>query len=495
MGRIRHQSSSGGEEPTPSTKTQDKSTRVRQKTANQQRNDIEARDKEIEKLKKQLKKQAAQKRKRATVQESDDDDDEPRLDKNGVPFESEDDDDADGGAFGSSMKKLGPALESPAKNLRREKISQRHSTISHTAAGTPSQHRSDNEALFFPPSSPEPPGPQTPHDDELYPYLNTTNNSGRARKKRLKRASSSSPPPPTRPQSEHDDGILKAEFQNGQEPAHGSRPAAKDYKRPTYNRLICAIRDFETQVYTNKPFPDPDEQVELAKKCWGRVNAALEQKMEFTDRMLVIVSCRGSRARGQLVGVTRSLVVEHYEFSRITSAKSARANREKAEALLEDGAFHYKDIEHKSGFTEHKIIVAILQQSFFKTKSSPGVKFSKAFHPVPLATLALIHSVIDFCICEWSNGSLKQQAFQEQEVKTRYEGYAKKLEQWSNTNHDTTKNIRKKMSNRARKAIGVMLEAADEPDELSEFTVARIQNELANRTGETDSEVEVEADS
>lgn len=47
-----------------------------------------------------------------------------------------------------------------------------------------------------------------------------------------------------------------------------------------------------------------------------------------------------------------------------------------------------------SGFTENKIIVMILQQAFFKSKSSLGVKFTRSFHPIALVTLALIHSIV-----------------------------------------------------------------------------------------------------
>lgn len=43
-----------------------------------------------------------------------------------------------------------------------------------------------------------------------------------------------------------------------------------------------------------------------------------------------------------------------------------------------------------------------------------------------------------------------------------------------------------------RQAVGAALEDTKEPDELSESTVMRITNELAGRTGETDSEMEVD---
>lgn len=253
------------------------------------------------------------------------------------------------------MKKLGPPPESPGKNLRHEKPGQRPLLTSNIAN---IQHHSDRDSqpLDFPPSTPTSPGAH--NDDDLYPYLNT--NTGRPHKKRRAKGPLPSTSPPPKAAGSQDSGIIKAQFKNGREPTDGSRPAAHDYARPTYNRLLRAIRDFETQIYTNKPFPEPDEQVTIALQCWRRVNAALEEEMEFTDRMSAIVggylwvgqqytyhvfsqvSCRGSRARSHLVSVTRALIVEHYGFSRVTSAKSKLANSKKAEALLEDGAFHYK---------------------------------------------------------------------------------------------------------------------------------------------------------
>lgn len=122
-----------------------------------------------------------------------------------------------------------------------------------------------------------------------------------------------------------------------------------------------------------------------------------------------------------------------------------------------------------TGFLQNKIITTGIREAFFKNQTAIGLKFHDAFHPIPLVTLALLicavsygsfiitsHLVadtciqVDFCIHEWSTGSFEQAKFRETDIKTRYNAYLAKLHEWSEVDPGVTRNMRKKLSTRAR---------------------------------------------
>lgn len=69
-------------------------------------------------------------------------------------------------------------------------------------------------------------------------------------------------------------------------------------------------------------------------------------------------------------------------------------------------------------------------------------------------TVADIYIQLDFCIREWSTGQFQQARFWETDNKTRYDNYLAKLKEWSDIDPMVTRNLRKKLSTRARYVLG-----------------------------------------
>lgn len=98
--------------------------------------------------------------------------------------------------------------------------------------------------------------------------------------------------------------------------------------------------------------------------------------------------------------------------------------------------------------------------------NSYGVKYSESFNPIPLPTLALlmtlvsfcigstdipVHSSrldqIDFCLHEWKTGTLVSDKLQESSLKTSFSEYLKTVVSWKELNPEVTGKIRQKIFN------------------------------------------------
>ncbi|KAF9235432.1 hypothetical protein BU15DRAFT_51404, partial [Melanogaster broomeanus] len=94
------------------------------------------------------------------------------------------------------------------------------------------------------------------------------------------------------------------------------------------------------------------------------------------------------------------------------SAKSVvkARNRKLVEDLTKDFGFCYKslgdpaDDVSRKGLYEHKIIQKAINISFYKDKRDEGVRYPQYFQPFPVAGKALVLTVIEACIDEWSSG-------------------------------------------------------------------------------------------
>ncbi|KAG5640375.1 hypothetical protein DXG03_008884 [Asterophora parasitica] len=81
--------------------------------------------------------------------------------------------------------------------------------------------------------------------------------------------------------------------------------------------------------------------------------------------------------------------------------------------------------------------------------------FAQYFNPIPLKTLALLFTLVQFCIAEWSNSTCKEASFHEKDVLDSYDAYLADIQKWASFNPAITTNKHMKLFKRACKSAGV----------------------------------------
>ncbi|OCH85605.1 hypothetical protein OBBRIDRAFT_739620 [Obba rivulosa] len=222
-----------------------------------------------------------------------------------------------------------------------------------------------------------------------------------------------------------------------------SDPKASDYEFKVSRIILRAIRTWEVRLFTMNAFPDQDLQLEWARDCWDLTCEAAGEEYELTDRILGLVS---------------------------------------HETMLLNG-----DIENKKGYWQNAAVLRLLEDRFFAKKAgSSGVVYEKEFRPFSLPLLAIAVTTLHICIREWAEGHHQPMLFSEGNVKPLYDNYLAALEDYSAINPAVVLKLRTKMYDNARQRAGVA--AVVTTRGLSDDLRQRAEEELAGRTGDTDSE-------
>ncbi|KAG6808948.1 hypothetical protein H0H92_002282 [Tricholoma furcatifolium] len=278
-------------------------------------------------------------------------------------------------------------------------------------------------------------------------------------------------------------------------------PAITDYASPIVRRLLlAAVRKYQGCIIGRNAFPSLAVQVSWATTVWQEAQDERNEKIgdsdgpqyELTDRMLRLIKRRGSRIQGDMLGVVRNEVQMFFGFRR-DRASYIKKNADTATALNKNKSFHYRKQASQEGFYENAIILSVLTVTAFKDSGAPGVIFEDIFNPISLHTLALVLTLVDFCISEWLTGKFDQGVFRERLVKNQYEVFLADLTEWHHMNPEVTTNRRAKLYRRALKASGVEALKGPTPTLVGENR-ERARKELEGHTGETDSELDDKLD-
>ncbi|KAJ7216107.1 hypothetical protein B0H12DRAFT_1241919 [Mycena haematopus] len=306
--------------------------------------------------------------------------------------------------------------------------------------------------------------------------------------KRRHRGSESSPPPPakrSRPKAKH------PQFREGFVAAAGAKPKAADYAPIEEAIILRACAEYSCRVVASGGFPGTSVQYQWAEECFNNVCRSSNERYKSTDRVIKLITKRGSAIRGKVVDSFRPLFATHFKFQRGASKAIIAANKDRAAALLKKAAFHYKDTETRKGYGENAIIPAARTQILFKDKNSLAAIFPSYFNPIPAPYLALEFSVLQFLTQEWSTGTHVPATFTEKDMAASYNTHLSDInEKWIKCNPVVTENLRRKWYKRASQHF-----APAEPEKgthIEEEDEDALRLELAGRTGETDSEDERE---
>jgi len=126
----------------------------------------------------------------------------------------------------------------------------------------------------------------------------------------------------------------------------------------------------------------------------------------------------------------------------------------------------------QSGWYENPTIQAIINASFFRNKWDIGITHAPWFTPMPLVTIALVTSTIEFLIEEWNTGSFVKDRLNATWDAARFRSHLQNLEQFQADNPNRCKKLRERMTKRGRLSAGV----ADEGPETSRGAVLTAQD-------------------
>ncbi|KAJ7121946.1 hypothetical protein C8R43DRAFT_959314, partial [Mycena crocata] len=190
--------------------------------------------------------------------------------------------------------------------------------------------------------------------------------------KRHQPSSPAPPPPPKRKRKE-------PKFAEGFVVIAGVKSKASDYEPEVKALILCACNEYATQ---------------WAKECFRNACRAAQKFYSSTTRIITLITRRGSHTRSLIIHACRAGFAAHYTFNRSsTSAAVTVSNSKLSEKLRANAAFHYKDIDGRTGYGK-----------LFEGKNSLGAIFAARFDPYPLPTLALEFAALEHCAKEWSTG-------------------------------------------------------------------------------------------
>ncbi|KAJ7633516.1 hypothetical protein B0H17DRAFT_1149939 [Mycena rosella] len=119
------------------------------------------------------------------------------------------------------------------------------------------------------------------------------------------------------------------------------------------------------------------------------------------------------------------------------------------------------------------------------THNSLGAIWQTYFNPLPASYIALDFSVLEFLAKEWSTGIHVPSAFTEKEMGTSYRTHLTNVKNWCSYKPAVTENIRRRQSLR-------LSAASERSTHIDSAQQDALRLELEGRTGDTDSEPELE---
>ncbi|KAI0280059.1 hypothetical protein BGY98DRAFT_966330 [Russula aff. rugulosa BPL654] len=126
-----------------------------------------------------------------------------------------------------------------------------------------------------------------------------------------------------------------------------------------------------------------------------------------------------------------STLVEHlYQFKTSSAPESIRSNVELAKVLLKDMNFIYpeaRDREKRYTPYSHPIIQQAVNATLFRNRDDAGVVYHEHFSPMPIPVIALVLTVVQWCIDEWSDGQQKDSSWDERTLHGVYSSHISSL--------------------------------------------------------------------
>ncbi|KAJ7586920.1 hypothetical protein C8J56DRAFT_1083016 [Mycena floridula] len=200
--------------------------------------------------------------------------------------------------------------------------------------------------------------------------------------------SSSIPVQPSKP-------IIIAQFTAGIPPAKGVRLNVRHYAAAERIQIFAALHHFEAYI-------------------WATIMEDQVSFLMLDENIFCLISASTHHIRGN------------------DSENIVASNRRWVECLVdpEHNHFLFKDTSEKKMMWRNPALKAAIYKAFFKTKTSYGVRFEDLFSPITHVTMAMVMSLIHFCLIEWSTGIWKSMKISETDLGTEYNCFMAIFKEW-----------------------------------------------------------------
>ncbi|KAF8576235.1 hypothetical protein K439DRAFT_1397491 [Ramaria rubella] len=207
-----------------------------------------------------------------------------------------------------------------------------------------------------------------------------------------------------------------------------AKPKASDFDTEIQSTVLLACHCYRNMLCTEHAFPSELDQERYARQAWLLACQDYEVDHVATRENYKVIRARGSQVRGKLKHHVRPLTVSHYGF------KASDADKMKTQSLVtllkDKNTLVYKDHEARKGLFENPVLLKAIKNQWFPKPHAEGVIFHLYFNLIPLPTMALVFTVIENCIDEWSSGVYQPLDFTEKSYRDIYEQHLASLEKW-----------------------------------------------------------------
>ncbi|KAG1904904.1 uncharacterized protein F5891DRAFT_976496 [Suillus fuscotomentosus] len=189
------------------------------------------------------------------------------------------------------------------------------------------------------------------------------------------------------------------------------QPKAADYEPSVRTIFGMAWALYCGHLCTEGPMPNHMQEVTWAKLAWNEAYKRLHTQVAYdAEKILKMITLRGSYLHGKVKTKVRPYVADEYGFETSTKQSVINRNIMLAQELKKDFAFTHSPNGNK-GLYSAKIIQKGVNTIWFRNKKDEGVLYPEFYKPFPEVAFALLLTVIESCIDEWSSGAQMNKMF------------------------------------------------------------------------------------
>ncbi|KAG9086234.1 hypothetical protein FRC06_003208 [Ceratobasidium sp. 370] len=207
---------------------------------------------------------------------------------------------------------------------------------------------------------------------------------------------------------------------------HSKKAKLSDFPGHVGDVASAAILRFLATVFADGSYEDIDTfrnwALDAYQKTWDVV--APEHEYEAPPKaVLTIMARRASWLRGKVKERIRAIIQYGFGFRNpAVNRKDVKHNRRLAEKLTPT-VFHCRDLQPNTGQYEHPEFIRAIGAGLFWDSEAIGLAYRDNFEPVPMPAAALILTMMQACIEEWTLGYYKPTELNVDKQKVHFESH------------------------------------------------------------------------
>ncbi|KAG1742961.1 hypothetical protein EDD22DRAFT_851560 [Suillus occidentalis] len=191
------------------------------------------------------------------------------------------------------------------------------------------------------------------------------------------------------------------------------RPKAADYEPSVRTIFGITWALYRGRLCTEGAMPDRMQEVTWAKLAWNEACKRLQSRVAYDAEIIKMITSRSSHFHGEVKSKVWPYITDEYGFETSTRQSVIDHNIMLVHELKKDFSFVYKtrSPDGNKGLYSTKIIQKVVNMMWFRDKKDEGVLYPEFYKPFPEVGLALLLTVIESRIDEWSTGSQTNKMF------------------------------------------------------------------------------------